>query len=253
MKVLVSNDDGVGAPGLIALVRCLRRKADVTVVVPEGERSGVGHGITYLDHFWVERRRMDGSDAWVTSGTPADCVRWGLSAWCDASSRPDLVVSGMNRGHNCGFHVFYSGTVAGALEAAFCGTPAAAISMAYEDADRADEAAAIAVDVLYDIMPVLQAQPGCALNINVPRLDRLKSREVVWTTQSVVCEREVFELTRHDGPRQFFKPRFGDWQQPEEGSDRWAIAHGMVSVSRLRPSLSDGPSRRDTSHGERAS
>jgi 5'-nucleotidase len=237
MHLLLTNDDGVGAPGLTALARRLRSRAELTVVVPDRERSGVGHGVAFLHDFWVESRPIEGGEAHVISSTPADCVRWALSEWCNAA--PDFVVSGMNRGHNCGIHLFYSGTVAAALEAAFCGIPSVAVSMHYDDVARADEAAEIAANVIFEtLVPLLRARPA-VYNINVPPLEQRREAEPLWTHQSAIPEKEIFQLRRHDGSRRVFRARFGEWTDPEPGSDRWAVANGFVSITPLRRSLCD--------------
>jgi 5'-nucleotidase len=120
--ILLTNDDGVYAPGLAALERQLRRLGELCVVAPATEQSGVGHSITYLTPLIVKevfhgRRRW----GWAVEGSPADCVKLGITELCPR--RPDLIVSGINGGLNAGINVLYSGTVAAAIEGAFSELP----------------------------------------------------------------------------------------------------------------------------------
>jgi len=128
VKILLTNDDGIYAPGLAALETELRNIGDVTIVAPATEQSGVGHSITFLkplvckEVFDGDRRR-----GWAVEGSPADCVKIGLFEFCDGP--PDLVVSGINGGLNAGINVLYSGTVAAAIESACFGITSVAVSL----------------------------------------------------------------------------------------------------------------------------
>ena len=131
MQILLTNDDGIYAPGLAALERQLHSLGDVTVAAPLTEQSGVGHSITYLTPLMARevfddqgRRR-----GWAVEGSPADCVKLAIAELCP--SRPDLVVSGINSGQNAGINVLYSGTVAAAIEGAFFGITSIAVSLEF--------------------------------------------------------------------------------------------------------------------------
>ena len=127
MQILLTNDDGVYAPGIAALETELRRLGDVTIVAPATEQSGVGHAITFLTplicHALYEGDRRRG---WSVEGSPADCVKLGAFELC--RQRPELIVSGINSGLNAGINVLYSGTVAAAIEGAFFGITSVAVS-----------------------------------------------------------------------------------------------------------------------------
>src|SRR5689334_12263282 len=125
MHILVTNDDGILAPGLALLADVCREVADVTVVAPDREQSGTSHSLT-LHRPLRPTRRSDG--AWQVDGTPTDCVMLALQALLP--ERPDFVFSGVNHGHNMGEDVLYSGTVAAAMEAVTLGIPAIAVSLA---------------------------------------------------------------------------------------------------------------------------
>tara|TARA_R110002096_G_scaffold120749_9_gene261644 strand:- start:10197 stop:10949 length:753 start_codon:yes stop_codon:yes gene_type:complete len=127
MKILITNDDGIDAPGLSVLYDLalgLTDAKNIHTVAPAVEQSGVGHAITYLGAVTLEKREPR---KWVIHGTPADCIIVGIYE----GSKPDLVLSGVNRGNNAGQNTFYSGTVGASLEAALQGIPAIALSQFY--------------------------------------------------------------------------------------------------------------------------
>jgi 5'-nucleotidase len=163
VRVLVTNDDGIGAYGLRALAHALAVRHAVTVVAPERERSASGHSITlHRPVHAIPERWGDGIEAWAVTGTPADCVKLGVQGLL--AEPPDLVVAGINHGANLGRDIFYSGTVSAAIEAHFLGCPAWAVSLA-EPTEPDLEAAARAVAHWLDREgPV----PSWLLNINFP-------------------------------------------------------------------------------------
>src|SRR5438094_1515421 len=129
MRILLTNDDGVYAPGLRAIRKELQKLGDVTVVAPVGEQSAVGHSITLLTPLLVqevldERQQPMG---WAVEGRPADCVKLALMELLP--EKPELIVSGLNAGSNAGINVLYSGTVAAAIEGAFLQLPSIAVSL----------------------------------------------------------------------------------------------------------------------------
>ena len=157
MLILLTNDDGIYAPGLAAIERELRTLGEVVVVAPAMEQSGVGHSITYLTPLVVKEvfRRENGSDVerhwgWAVEGSPADCVKLGIQQFCPRP--PDLVVSGINSGLNAGINVLYSGTVAAAIEGAFFGITSMAVSLEFDEHARFDQAARLACDIMRQIL-----------------------------------------------------------------------------------------------------
>jgi 5'-nucleotidase len=130
LRILISNDDGVDAPGIWALYKEISSIGDTTVVAPATERSAVGHAISVYNEITLRRHtREEKSWAYGIDGTPADCVKMGLTTIMKGTP-PDLVISGINRGQNTGTSILYSGTVAAALEATMSGFPAIAVSLA---------------------------------------------------------------------------------------------------------------------------
>lgn len=164
--VLITNDDGVHAPGLFHLWQALKLVADVTIVAPANEQSGVGLALTTRQPIHLERvNHFPEANAWKATGTPADCVKLGLSVVLDRP--PDILISGINRGTNSGRNVLYSGTVGGAIEAALRGIPALALSCQdYENPDYFKAGAY--VPALLQHMLEHPLPKGTLLNVNFP-------------------------------------------------------------------------------------
>lgn len=169
MRILVSNDDGVFSEGLRALVSELHPHHDVVVVAPDMQRSGTSHASTFVEPVRVRKvtiKNLPEVTAYAASGTPADCVRLGVTSM---GIEPELVVAGINHGANLGSHVLYSGTVGAAMEAALAGVPAIATSCC---AWQPTEFAAAARASLWAVEYVRQAPlpPNMILNLNTPEL-----------------------------------------------------------------------------------
>jgi 5'-nucleotidase len=166
VQILLTNDDGIYAPGLVALERVLRSLGEVTVVAPATEQSGVGHSITFLSPLTVkeifegERRR-----GWAVEGSPADSVKLGVMEFCPR--RPDLVVSGINGGLNAGINVLYSGTVAAAIEGAFFEITSVAVSLEFDEHARYDDAAEVAMKIIRQVLARKGPEPQL-YNLNIP-------------------------------------------------------------------------------------
>jgi 5'-nucleotidase len=164
--ILLTNDDGIYAPGLAALQRGLQRLGDVCVVAPATEQSGVGHSITYLTPLIVKevfqgRQRW----GWAAEGSPADCVKLGITELCPR--QPDLIVSGINGGLNAGINVLYSGTVAAAIEGAFFGITSVAVSLEFDEHAEFDKAARLACSMIEQILQQKGQEPQL-YNLNIP-------------------------------------------------------------------------------------
>jgi 5'-nucleotidase len=164
--ILLTNDDGIYAPGLAALEKELRRLGEVIVVAPATEQSGVGHSITFLMPL-VAKQVFDGDRlrGWAVEGSPADSVKLGIFEFCPR--RPDIVVSGMNGGLNAGINVLYSGTVAAAIEGAFFGITSIACSLEYNEHADFARAAEIAVEIIGQVLAKKGPAPEL-YNLNIP-------------------------------------------------------------------------------------
>ncbi|XP_057958241.1 uncharacterized protein LOC131151076 isoform X2 [Malania oleifera] len=174
--IMVTNDDGIDAPGLQALVRVLvsTNRYNVLVCAPDSEKSAVSHCITWRNALAVKQVEIDGATAYAASGTPADCASLGISKALFPLI-PDLVVSGINMGSNCGYHIVYSGTVAGAREAFFNDVPSASISYDWVGGKSSIDDYSVAAEACLPIISSILAEINkqtypqrCFLNIDVP-------------------------------------------------------------------------------------
>ncbi|KAE8077028.1 hypothetical protein FH972_015637 [Carpinus fangiana] len=174
--ILVTNDDGIDAPGLRALVRAIvsTDRYNVQVCAPDSEKSAVSHGITWRHPVSAKRIDIDGATAFAVSGTPADCTSLGISQALFPIIA-DLVVSGINMGSNCGYHIVYSGTVAGAREAFFNGLPSVSISYDWVGGKSNINDYTLAAEACLPIISAILAEvrnqtypQRCFLNIDLP-------------------------------------------------------------------------------------
>lgn len=165
MKILVCNDDGIESGGLKTLAEKLAENNEVLIIAPDGNRSACSHTLTVKDSIKVSKYdKIKGCRAYAISGSPADCVKIGKHVFGDFT--PDVVVSGINKGHNLGSDILYSGTVAIAYEAAFFGIPAFAFSAFSHDEGDFSEFALIASDILLKLFPF--TEKGRIWNVNFP-------------------------------------------------------------------------------------
>ena len=185
--ILVTNDDGIGAPGLYALVQALKPIAEVTIVAPSVERSAVGHAITLSDPLRVETYDRDETfHGYAVSGTPADCVK--IAYWALLDRKPDVLVSGINLGANTGINILYSGTVSAATEGTFLGIPSFAISLTtYQNPDF--RYAASFARRMSSILLEKGLPKGTFLNINVPACPADEIEGIALTRQGWPCLR----------------------------------------------------------------
>ena len=237
MHILLTNDDGIYAPGLEVLAVALRRFGQVTVVAPDVEQSAAGHSITLAVPLRAREVERDGQFfGFGISGAPADCVKLGVFTLCD--QRPDLIVSGINLGANVGIDVFYSGTVAAALEAAFIGIPALAASIGVgPDADL-DFAAEVVCEQI-EAFPSSTPEP-LVLNVNVPAIPRDQVKGVRLTRQCM--KGYVDRYVKRSDPRgrdYFWLDGDLHFDETDHDSDVAAIREGYVSVTPLRHDLTD--------------
>jgi 5'-nucleotidase len=189
--VLVTNDDGIGAPGLLALSQSLEAIGDIFIVAPATERSAVGHAITLSDPLRVFDFHRNGRlYGYAVNGTPADCVK--IAYWALLKRKPDLVVSGINLGINTGINTIYSGTVSAATEGAILGIPSFAISLAtFQDPDFGY--ASKFAQKLAGILLKKELPKGICLSVNIPACAENQIRGVSVTRQGQAVFREKFD------------------------------------------------------------
>lgn len=239
MRILLTNDDGVYAPGLRALRTELLKLGEVVVVAPATEQSAVGHSITLLTPLVVQEV-LDADNrfmGWAVEGRPADCVKLALMELL--SDPPDLVVSGLNAGSNAGINVLYSGTCAAAVEGAFFRRTSIAVSLEYTKPKPLNfpRAAEVARSVIEQIL-AHQPTPGTLFNVNIPSLEKGPIRGVRTVPQNVVPYIETFD--RRVDPRgrvYFWSSPDLRCDEPHPDTDVTALAEGYVTVTPLQFNL----------------
>jgi 5'-nucleotidase len=232
VQILLTNDDGLLAPGLAAMWRELRKLGDVTVVAPEQPQSASGHGITVGEAIIASRVHVNGEfDAHSVAGRPADCVKLAVREIFDTP--PDLVVSGINAGANVGVNVLYSGTIAAAAEAAFYRIPAVAVSLDGHTEMNFARAAVIARQIIERLIEA-GLEPGWLFSVNVPALEDGPPRGVRVARQSMRTMDEEFVKAKDPGGRTYYWLTGGFADDGEPDSDLRAISEGYVAVTPLR-------------------
>jgi 5'-nucleotidase len=240
VEILLTNDDGIFAPGLAALERELRQIGNVTIVAPAIEQSGVGHSVTYLTPL-VTREVLEGQRrrGWAVEGSPADCVKLGVFEL--SPRRPDLVVSGINGGLNAGINVLYSGTVAAAIEGAFFGIPSIAVSLEERPHSDRPKAARLARQVIEKLLQRNRAVPEL-YNLNIPLAALEGTPELRVVPMSVVRYGEHFERRTDPLGRAYYWATNSPPPPPtEHETDLTALAKGMVTLTPLDFDLTKRP------------
>ncbi|WP_083511460.1 5'/3'-nucleotidase SurE [Alicyclobacillus acidiphilus] len=231
MRILISNDDGIDADGIRALTTVMATVGDVTVVAPDTQRSASSHGISLHRPIVVKERGVPGAvEAYQTSGTPVDCVKWAL-ATLHRQNPFDIVLSGINEGANLATDILYSGTVAIAGEAALQGVKAIAFSHVGPPFDFA-----IAADVskiIFELIYPITLPPDTFINVNIPLLEGTPTW--TWTDVGVRRYHDVFTLELDAEGRQVYRYGGDLIDLPGEGeTDIRAVANGQVSLTPLR-------------------
>lgn len=238
--ILLSNDDGYDAPGLRALIEAFRTAGDIYVSAPAENQSGKGHSIITMREpiFVSERKQPNGITWYAVEGPPATCVRLAIDALLPR--RPDIVISGINRGDNLGIaSVYLSGTVGAAQEAALVGIPAIAVSMeGNKDEDYASTAAYVR-QLVEQLRKEQLLKTGFFLNVNAPSGE---PKGVLLTRLSRKPGKEKFERRESPGRRVYYwsayrPPEKGDTD--EQGTDIWAFLHGYISLTPMMLDVTD--------------
>lgn len=233
MKILITNDDGIKAPGIISLAKEISKKHEVIVVAPREQKSAASHSISIHNPIKIREEKIDGLDciAYSVVGTPADCTQVGLSLLCE---NVDLVISGINRGLNCGTDILYSGTVSAAVEGAIYGVPSIAMSMEvdWEKYDEDYEKAAKWASKILDIFEGEYLRKDVVINVNVPNLDEDEINGVkvcrigksTYKTQYILIEENEDKVYKTTGTRNKIE---------EDDSDLYYLSKGYVTVTPL--------------------
>jgi 5'-nucleotidase len=229
MRIMVTNDDGIYSPGLMALAEVASRLGDVRIVAPDVEQSSMGHAVTAGRPLKYRRVVREEFEAYRVDGTPADCVALGGFHWADV----DVVLSGINLGLNLGNGIWHSGTVSAARQASLLGIQGIAVSAPAEPQEP--DYAALAPHIEDALRHVVGDPTLPLVNINVP----LEPRGVRWTRQSVrhYDGRVVPGKDPRGRPHFWFTVR--PIEETEEDTDRWAVEQGFVSLTPLNLDVTD--------------
>ncbi|MFZ5366904.1 MAG: 5'/3'-nucleotidase SurE [Spirochaetota bacterium] len=229
MKILLTNDDGIGCEGIWALKKELETASnnEVFMVVPEENRSGVSHGITMQGPI---RLRQKEQNVWVCSGTPADCVIVGLLG--DLAIRPDVIMSGINEGPNLGTDIIYSGTASAARQGALHGIPSLAVSMgSHSKPFYYETAARYIINHIDELLSLWM--PETFLNINVPNLPHhIDEHRLTYPSRRHYND-QLVRFNAPDGHHYCFLEGGAIETREDDGSDWHVVEQGLVSISQI--------------------
>lgn len=228
--ILVSNDDGITAPGIRALIEAVKPLGDLVIVAPDSPQSAMGHAVTISKPLRLDKTDIYGSiPAYQCSGTPADCVK--LAVDKVLHRKPDLMVSGINHGSNSSINILYSGTMSAAMEAAIEGIPAVGFSLCdfAFDADftlAQKVARRIAKNILTNGLP-----PSTLLNVNIPKISEAEFKGTRPCRQAVAKWKEEFDERLDPNGRKYYWLT-GKFVNNDKGddTDEWALANNYASV-----------------------
>ncbi|MFL9843074.1 5'/3'-nucleotidase SurE [Flavobacterium rhizosphaerae] len=229
--ILVTNDDGITAPGIMALISVMKELGDVVVVAPDSPQSATGHAITINNTLFINKVQIDEAvkTAYSCSGTPVDCVKFAVNEILHR--KPDLCVSGVNHGSNSSINVIYSGTLSAAVEAGIEGIPAIGFSLLdynweadFEPAKRYIKK--ITENVINNGLP-----EGVILNVNFPKLPKSQIKGIKICRQAKAMWTESFDKRTNPMGRDYYwlSGKFVNLDKGED-TDEWALDHGYVSV-----------------------
>lgn len=231
MRILITNDDGIYSPGIAALARVATKFGEVKVVAPDIEQSSMGHAVTHSRPLSYKKSPIEFKDieAYRVNGTPADCVAMGMHLW----SGVDVVLSGINMGPNLGNSMWHSGTLAAAKQAVLFGIKGIALSTPVGSTEP--DFGSLETYVEQTLKLLLPPVELALYNVNFPP----RPTDIVWTRQSV----RLYDGTIIPGTDPLGRKHYWFTVKPlepaEEGTDRWAVEHDLVSITPLRLDLTD--------------
>ena len=235
MQILLTNDDGIFAPGLAAIYKELVKFGDVTVVAPADSRSGTSHSVTFHQPLVCNKVDINGQfTGFSVQGSPADCVKLAVMQLHEGPI--DLLVAGINKGANAGINVYYSGTVAAAMEGAFLKIPAVAMSLAAEEKMDFEKAARYCAKILKKLMPVGR---GDVININIPLLSKGEPKGVRVVPQSSKGFDEYYIPQTNEQGQTVFQLAGGSHLISETPADTTSLMEGFITITALAPDMTD--------------
>lgn len=238
MRILLTNDDGILAEGLIALYEELKGDFELSVVAPEIEMNAVGHAITLSDPLRVRRINRDGVFfGYGVSGSPADCVK--IAVHEILQQRPDIVLSGVNLGSNVGINLLYSGTVSAAMEGAFLGFPSVAISLNTKEDPDFSFAARFSRRIIGFVMEN-GLSVRTALNVNIPSIPEDQIKGISFTTQDLVRQRDEYEKRRDPrGNVYYWLAKETPVEESTSNTDLRALTENRITITPITFDLTE--------------
>lgn len=230
MRILITNDDGIYSPGIAALAKIAMKFGDVRIVAPDVEQSSMGHAVTHSRPLSFKKSPIsfDGIEAWRVNGTPADCVALGTHL-----GPTDVVLSGINMGPNLGNSMWHSGTLAAAKQAVLLGVRGIALSTPVGKTEPDFDALAPFVEQALALL--LEDTSLSLFNVNFPE----HPTDIRWTSQSVrLYDGHIVPGTDPMGRKHYWFT-VSPLEPAEEGTDRWAVESGFVSITPLRLDLTN--------------
>ncbi|APY01267.1 5'-nucleotidase /3'-nucleotidase /exopolyphosphatase [Lacinutrix venerupis] len=229
--ILVTNDDGITAPGIRTLINVMKTLGDVVVVAPDSPQSGMGHAITLDSTLHIEKIHVKNGDyhAYSCSGTPADCVKIAVNEILDR--RPDLVVSGINHGSNSSINVIYSGTMSAAIEAGIEGIPAIGFSLLDYSWNADFEPSKPFIKTIVKNVLKEGLTDGIVLNVNIPNLQQKKIKGIKVCRQARANWKEKFDKRKTPQGKDYYwlTGTFVNYDKGKD-TDEWALEKGYISV-----------------------
>ncbi len=231
--ILVTNDDGITAPGLRALIRYMKELGDVVVVAPDNPQSGMGHAITLDNTLYLQKVTIDSNSGalaeYSCSGTPADCVKLALQELL--GRKPDICVSGINHGSNSSINVIYSGTMSAAIEAGIEGIPAIGFSLCDYSWDANFGPSEYSVKKIVSEALEKRIPNGVVLNVNIPKTNGNELKGVKICRQARANWKEKFDKRTNPMGKDYYWLT-GEFELLDRGedTDEWALANGYISV-----------------------
>ena len=236
-SILVTNDDGIFAPGIFSLWEAMAEIGDVTVVAPDTEKSAVGHAITITDPIRVEKvHRKNGFKGFAVKGTPADCVK--IAGRSLMNTPPDLVISGINSGANVGSNIIYSGTVSAATEGTILGIPSIAISLNSIKGGDMIASQKVAINVATKV--IANGLPeGILLNVNVPNIQVESIKGYRITKQGKLVFKDRFEKREDPRGKYYYWMKGEIINDTNSDTDGFALQNDFVSITPIHYQLTE--------------